>query len=66
MAKFKNTEAEEVMEENITLEEKEEKLEEMEVSNKGRQENEYFFPHKRVTIKAFSLQEAIKKLNEND
>jgi hypothetical protein len=33
--------------------------------NKGRQvEEDYFFPDKRVTIRASSMSEAIKKLNE--
>jgi hypothetical protein len=33
--------------------------------NKGRQvEEDYFFPDKRVTIRASSLSEAIKKLND--
>ena len=36
-----------------------------ESENKGRQlEEDYFFPDKRVTIKASSLNEAIKKLKE--
>ncbi len=32
--------------------------------NQGRQEESYFFPDERITIKAFSMEEALKKLKE--
>ena len=46
---------------------KEEKVEvetPQEETPKGRTEEEYFFPHARITIRASSLKEAQKKLKE--
>jgi hypothetical protein len=52
------------MNKKIREEIKEEEKIEIPQQDKGRQEEDYFFPKERVTIKASSLNEALKKLKE--
>ena len=60
MRKKENEEIVETFQEEEPIEEK--PVEEI----KGRKEEDYFFPKQRKTVKATSLEEAIKKLKQND